>query len=420
MKRLFVVLATLAALYSLSTTPARASSTFPAVTDGNAFGALLTVKTSGHTKVISGPYAPAGLSCNTVSAQNSNTVGSVGLGTTLSSGTVVDTVTSKHSNNAASIQSVSTVQGVSVLGGTITAQVIRAVATSSADRNGASSNADGSSFTGLTVLGVPVKVAPGPNTTVTLPGIGYVILNEQFSPKFDPSITGITVNMIHVFVTMQNPFGLRIGTEIIVGHAESVLEVLPTTITVRADAFGLLAHGFAGHLRAVSGPWAPAAIGCGPGNDTTQVLGISSPVGTTGNVVDKASGTESASGSQAQGQSDVASANLLSGLITADAIETIAAVQLNGSGGQRSGTMTLVNATIAGMSIANNPAPNTRVNIANLGYVIVNEQSGHANGSSASQTVNGMHLFVTTANSYNLPIGATVIIAHAHADTTAF
>ena len=132
MKRLSLGLATLAALWSLSATPARASS-FPAVTDGNAYGALVTLKTNGHVKVVAGPFAPAGLNCNTKSANDSNTVGSIGLGAALSSGTAVDTVASKHSSNAASIQSTSTVQGVSMLGGAITAQALNAVATSAAE-----------------------------------------------------------------------------------------------------------------------------------------------------------------------------------------------------------------------------------------------------------------------------------------------
>jgi len=420
MKRLVVVFAILAALCSSAITPARAASTFPAVTDGDSYGAILTLKTSEHTKVLAGPIAPASLDCNTKAANDSNTVGSIGLGNTLTSGTVVNTVASMHSHNAASIQSVSTVQGASVLAGTITAQTIRAEATSSADHNSSSSTGDGSSFAGLVVLGVPVKVSPGPNTMVTLPGIGFAVLNEQFSSSSDPSVTTITVNMIHVYVTKQNSFGLRVGTEIIVGHAKSALELLTAPATVQADSYGLFAKGFAGHLKAESGPWAPASIGCGPGNDTDRVLGVTSPVGTTGAIVDKAIGNVTMSGSTAEAQSDVANVNILNALITADSIDTFASVQLNGGGGQRAGKTTLVNAKIAGMIIADNPPPNTRIDIANLGYVIVNEQLGHANGSSASETVNGMHLFVTMSNSYNLPIGATIVVAHSNAATAGF
>ena len=43
-----------------------------------------------------------------------------------------------------------------------------------------------------------------------------------------------------------------------------------------------------------------------------------------------------------------------------------------------------------------------------------------ANGSSVTETVNGIHLFVTTPNSFDLPIGATIVIAHSHAATNGF
>jgi hypothetical protein len=415
-----MILAMLGVICSLTATPATAASSFPAVTDGNAYGALVTLKSGSSTKVISGPIAPANLDCNTVSNTNSNTVGNIGLGNSVTSGTVDDTVTSMHSREHASIQSVSVVQGVSVLGGAITAQTIHAVATSAANESGASSNADGSSFAGLVVLGVPINVTPGPNTSILLPGIGSVTLNEEFSTTSDPSITSITVNMIHVFVTMQNSLGLRVGTEIIVGHAKSSLELLVAPATVQANSYGLLAKGFAGHLNAESGPFAPAAIGCGPGSATDQILGVSSPVGTTGTVTDKAMGNVSKTGSMAGAESDIASVSVLNALISADSIDAIANVQLSSSGGQRSGSLTFVNAKIAGMSIAANPAANTRIDIANLGYAIVNEQIGHANRSSASETVNGIHLFVTMANSFNLPIGATITIAHVHAATDGF
>lgn len=415
-----MILATLGVMCALVATPAKAALSFPAVTDGNAHGALITLKSGQSTKVIAGPIAPASLDCNTVSSTNSNTVGNIGLGNSLTSGTVDDTVTSMHSRGHASIQSVSNVQGVSVLAGAITAQAIHSVATSTGNQNGASSNADGSSFAGLVVLGVPINVTPGPNTSILLPGIGSVTLNEQFSSTSDPSVTSITVNMIHVFVTMRNSLGLRVGTEIIVAHAKSSLELLAAPATVQANSYGLLAKGFAGHINAESGPFAPAAIGCGPGNATDQILSISSPVGTTGEVTDKAMGNVTNTGSMAGAESNIANVSVLNALISADSIDAIADAQLSISGGQRSGSLTFVNAKIAGISIAANPAANTRIDIANLGYAIVNEQIGHANPSSATETVNGIHLFVTMANSFNLPIGATITIAHAHAATAGF
>lgn len=138
----------------------------------------------------------------TSSFLNSTTVGSVG-------------------DTGPSAQSIASLASVSILNGLITADQVIASATSTA--NG--SNADGSSFENLSVAGTSLTNGDGtvePNTRVDLPGVGYVLLNEQ-------SVTGdgITVNMIHV-VLQQPTLGLlgqvtgyRTVGNIIVGSATS-------------------------------------------------------------------------------------------------------------------------------------------------------------------------------------------------------
>ena len=60
----------------------------------------------------------------------------------------------------------------------------------------------------------------GPNFRIDLPGVGYVIINEQKLPV--PGSTAKTqVNGLHVFVTKNNTLGIPVGTEIIVTHADS-------------------------------------------------------------------------------------------------------------------------------------------------------------------------------------------------------
>src|SRR5207245_10756742 len=68
--------------------------------------------------------------------------------------------------------------------------------------SGAASNANGSTFDNLVVAGVPVTsgdAAVDPNTNITLPGVGYVVLNEQIPTGDGVTSSGMTVNMIHVF-----------------------------------------------------------------------------------------------------------------------------------------------------------------------------------------------------------------------------
>jgi hypothetical protein len=106
---------------------------------------------------------------------------------------------------------------VSILNGLITADGVVAMTSSTIENR----NAEGSSLANLVVNGVQVS-DPAPNTRLNLPGVGYVVLNEQIA-----TVGGITVNMIHV--VLQQPVlgvlggvtGYRTTGNIIVGSASS-------------------------------------------------------------------------------------------------------------------------------------------------------------------------------------------------------
>ncbi len=95
-----------------------------------------------------------------------------------------------HSGFATSSASVNE---VSAAAGRITATTVGSTCTS---------NGDGSSGTSTLetaeVLGVAVALNPAPNTTIPLPGVGRVILNEQIRPTNGPGDTSIIVRAIHV------------------------------------------------------------------------------------------------------------------------------------------------------------------------------------------------------------------------------
>jgi len=104
-----------------------------------------------------------------------------------------------------------TLGAVDVLNGLITADGVVAMATSTVG----DANAEGSSLANLVVNGVQVD-NPAPNTRMSLPGVGFVVLNEQI-----PTTGGMTVNMIHV-VLQSTVLGIpRTTGNIIVGSATS-------------------------------------------------------------------------------------------------------------------------------------------------------------------------------------------------------
>jgi hypothetical protein len=124
-----------------------------------------------------------------------------------------------------SVRSRSTVHRIDLLDGMVTADLVLAAASSVADGRRAMSRADGSTILGLKVNGQPVQGELTPNTYIDLPGLGYLVINEQLSTGDGTESSGITVNMIHVVRT--NKAGERSG-EIVIGSAHSSASFLPS------------------------------------------------------------------------------------------------------------------------------------------------------------------------------------------------
>jgi len=142
--------------------------------------------------------------------------------------------TSGAIGDAAAAQSVATVFNVSLLNGLITASSLTATVSSTSDGARATSNALGSTFGDLMVNGVPVTSGDGaiaPNTRMDLPGVGYVVLNEQLPAGDGVRSSGLTLNLIHVYLQTLTGGGctllgcvrgvLTTTGEVIVGSATS-------------------------------------------------------------------------------------------------------------------------------------------------------------------------------------------------------
>ena len=112
------------------------------------------------------------------------------------------------------------VQGLNVLGGLVTADVLDVASTSSADGTTAGTTF-AVTFANLKVGTVNVVAQPAPNTTISIPsggGLVRVVLNEQVVNSNGTTDTEGTVNAIHVYVF--NGSGLFSG-EVIVASAHS-------------------------------------------------------------------------------------------------------------------------------------------------------------------------------------------------------
>ena len=144
----------------------------------------------------------------------------------VTSGTLEVVTTGSIGASTASAQSSASVEALNLLNGLVTARVVVAMASSTANGAEATSTAQGSGLVGLSINGAaPVDVTPAPNTTIS-PAAGVtVILNEQIVGGDGVRTSALTVNMIHVVI--QDPLTLAITGNIIVSSAHSDVDFVP-------------------------------------------------------------------------------------------------------------------------------------------------------------------------------------------------
>lgn len=418
MKRFFAALAASAAVGMIL--PTAASASVDVISGGGAFAAEASIP-AGSSLVTVGPIANAALGCSVAATQSTaNSVASIALGNPralLSSGTAYDSVAANRTSTMATVQSLSSVQSINALNGLIKASLIKMVLTSSAMSSSSFASSEvGTQFTGLTINGVPVAGTPPPNTQVLVPGFGVAILNEVTSPS--PGVAVLTG--IDISITTANTLGLAVGTHIFVARVRTQFIAVAAPRIVAGGGWGLYAKGFGGSLTATSGPWSVVGSPCQGGSAQTSLAFVHTPIGSTATMATLGQGAIFAAIQTAQGRSTIQTLNLLSGFIRASAVGSLAHAALNSGIPQTSGSVSLVSAFLNNRALAANPGPNTTVNIAGLGYAKLNEQGILASSSMAAIFVNAIDVYVTTANLFNLPVGARIIVSHAVAQVIGF
>lgn len=327
---------------------------------GTAFGSLVN-----STVVNSGRSALSSLGCTSqAGVTHSNSVASVGASGLASTGVVTTSVQSKGTGSGPATVSTTTVAGVSLLGGLVGATALKSVSTTSLNTTTGkySTSASGTTFTGLTVEGLPIVVSPAANTKLSLPGVGYVELNQQ-SSKIGKSQASLRVIAIHVVVTISTPLA-PVGTNIEIGFASSGLAGAVQGL-LTGLAYG--AHANVGNHVTV-GSLFPEGLSCTGTHGTTvtnpggslNIPGIASG----GAVVDSVSG--STAKPDAHASSTIANLNLLSSLIKAGTIKA----DVTAKGNPPSYTD---NSSFAGLSVSGFPGlgdsvkPNTKLSLAGIG-----------------------------------------------------
>src|SRR6266851_6283607 len=214
-----------------------------------AYGAYASV----GTKVVVGTTAGIGLGCGTTSGvSKSASALSVTHPPLVTTGTVNDDVSTTTNSSEASAD----VQDLSIIGGAITATDVQAVSVTTLSQSVFEVSSAGSRFMGLVIAGKSISSNVPANTSIPLAGLGKVVLNEQ-NTVVGASAAKLTVNMIHVYVTMANSLGIANGTQIIVADASSGL-----TLANGPGVLGGVAYGTLVRESVLQSATAPVSLGC--------------------------------------------------------------------------------------------------------------------------------------------------------------
>lgn len=419
MKRILVILAICGVATFMHPGAALASTSVTGSTHGYAEAGYLLIP-AGSSVASVGPLFPVSSACGGIAGTQTASGASLALGTFASSGSLIDQIVTTRSSTSDTVQASSYVQNVNVLSGVIRATAVDAVAQSTGTATNATST-NASTFAGLTVAGRSIGATVAPNTRITLANLGYVVLNEQSGPYNSVNSTSIAVNAIDVYVTTANTLGLPIGARIIIAHANSSFTRTSSSSLLTAYSYGLYVQAAAGSGYASSGPYAFASIPCTGGSQAVSLTAVNVPlVASSGTIYDTASGSTTSTGGSTSSSSTVQQVSLLGGLIKASVVKATANASLSGTTGSATGTTSLGTATVAGLPVAVNPAANTKITLAGLGYVVLNEQSKSVSSTGALIYVNAIDVYITTANTFGLPVGSRIIVARAVAGVKSY
>jgi hypothetical protein len=364
---------------------------------------------NGATQVLLPPAGAAGVGGCNPTAGDTTEVAAVSLPLLGSVQALKTTIAPFPSAWGTGIRATNTTGSVSLLGGLITADAILAVAVARPNTGGLVVASTGGRFTNLRVLGTTIADNPTPNTRIDLPGIGYVMIYERLT-RYSAGEAAISVAMLRVVVDVENPLGLAVGTQIIVGRTQASMRERGTPLRLSGS----------GYAARVTGALNLPVLG-------SQGLACD---GTDGQLLEKATATVNVPGvleldglaARARGvvdadsvngftQSELAEVSLLGGLVSATGLRATARVEKDGSLIRKYAEGEIASLTIAGNPIdVSNLQPNTQIPLAGIGTVWLNRVIETA----SSIEVRLIEIVVQQQNAL-LPISATVRVGGASA-----
>ncbi len=396
---------------------------------GSSDSAVVSLTTLLGAKVSTGRLALQAMPCTAASGVTySNNVSNLGIlpvGSpilnTLASNTAVNTGRAVFNRVAHSSDytETSTVEKLNLLGGAITADVVKSVArithTGSTYNPHLADSLSGTRFTNLVIAGVPQKDVFARNTTLAVPGVGTVTLNEVSYAA--PALVRVHAIHVHVLSAVLGSGDITIANPVV------NLKAIPGKLaaggySLRAVAEPVFKTGFLGN-------YGMPCTGTSGHDWTFKQAAASVPsIGDVGALTVTVNGRDGVSALAAKATTKIAGVNLLGGMVRATAITSVAGSGFDYTAPARSNG---IGSSFGGLVINNMPyaavvPANTTVDLPGLGSLVLNEQRCHGDGvpetnCRADHVSNietfGIHIHVSVPNTYGLPVGSEVIIARA-------
>ena len=380
---------------------------------------------SGQTAASLGRSAFVSCACEGTNGKTKTVeVSNISAGKVLTAADTQSSVSTQKTANSATVQNSTTVSGLNALNGLITGGTITAAAEVDASSSSMTSSSSNSVFDNVVIAGQSVPSDTPPNTVRQLPGIGTVTINKVTTKGHFRTSGSITVEMLVIDVKTKNNLGLKVGSEIVIAHANAGYDR-----TAPADVFGGQAYAATGNdalgsdLENDIGKSALVNIGCQGTNGKTETNSISSSK-TSGTLTFQDGSTTAFAGPEggaevARTTAQVGNLNLIGGLVTVESLQAVAQDSISSDVVETTSTdgSGFNGLMVAGVQIPLNTPPNTSIPLPGIGTLVVNEQIVKKNG---NVTVNGLHITVSTANTQGLAVGSELIVAHASASAKPF
>lgn len=372
------------------------------VAGGQAFGAFVKVEGVASAQKIS----LVGLGCSIAPAFKEEAAPLVDLAPVLTAGQIHSTARRTNTGTMIWERTTSTIEDVSLLGGLISATAVKAVSTASLTDDGFNAHGNGSEFVGLEVAGIPIGDTPSPNTHIDLLGFGHVTLNER-AFSFGPDHVRQNTIMLHVVITIENPL-VPVGTEIIIASAGTQIR------SIFGTGLGGIAH--AGEITvgdaALLGKLYAQGLPC-TGTDGAWFTNAGAVTGlpgvlSAGEVVSRVKGTVSPTSLNGITESTIEDVNVLSGLVTVDAIKSWSRVARSSEFFVRQVFESeFVGLQVAGFPEITDDVPlNTKLDILGLGTLWLKRKTTWG----GAVQMRMIDLEILEENDFGLPIGARISV----------